>query len=136
MSVRTHTLSGSRTHAVSGVAEDLPRWLVDRHVQHGGAVAPQGSYGARVDERAPEPERSVAASGDQQLQSRAVVEALGSLEQDEKRGPAESTGGPFWISAARLSALLMFSRADGGLKICVFVLKTAIVTNGRQQRPF
>lgn len=73
------------THGVSGVAEDLPSLLVDCNIWHSGEVTPQGGYRMCGDKWTPQPDCSITASGNHQLQSCAVVKAFNSLEWDKKK---------------------------------------------------
>lgn len=82
----------------------------------------------RGDKWTPQPECSLRAAGNQQLQSCAVVKAFSSLKRD-KRGQTER-------GHQRPFVVLMFISPDSPLKISAFVLKTAIVTDGKHHRPF
>lgn len=80
----TKTLFFLLTHSVSGVAEDLPNRLVDRHIQYGSAVAQQHGHRIRCHKSSPQSDRSVTTSCNHQLQRRIVVETFSSLKWDKK----------------------------------------------------
>lgn len=68
------------THSISGVAEDLPNRLVDRNIQHSGAMTQQRSYGTCGHKSSPQSDCSVTTSRHHQLQRRIVVKTFSSLK--------------------------------------------------------